>query len=230
MKSYLWNGEDKGEKEGDYWWGVWWGFATDPISTIFVIPLVIPLLGSTAGGMTFGLERKRTRISVSFPHQNEWHFFSYSSFAICAQDAASAWQAKAARGGGEWQSQSGLQNIRILPPSEDFCFALPTEEVTVTICQVKSAMRQQRMMIASIGAQERTFVRGPTRAPDPLRRVSETTRWIGRRQWGREETSPDYPVAQVRSKVLPYSVSHAREEVLAGVNLLQQSRQTSEYG
>jgi hypothetical protein len=35
----------------------WWGLAIDPISTIFVISL----LGSTAGGMTFGLKPNEKR-------------------------------------------------------------------------------------------------------------------------------------------------------------------------
>jgi hypothetical protein len=52
---------------------VQWGFAIDPISTIFVIPL----LGSTASGMTFGFETNENEISLSlFPYryQNKWHF------------------------------------------------------------------------------------------------------------------------------------------------------------
>jgi hypothetical protein len=39
---------------------VQWGFAIDPISTIFVIPL----LGSTASGMTFGFETNENEISA----------------------------------------------------------------------------------------------------------------------------------------------------------------------
>lgn len=114
--------ETERRRERVYWWG--FAFAIDPKSAIFIIPL----LGSTAGGMTFGFETNENEseheIPFHFPIKTKWHF------SLIALTLKMRLRLGKASGRSEWPS--GLQNI--LPLRR--LLALPAEEVTVTVRQI----------------------------------------------------------------------------------------------